>query len=81
MRPPTMRPSPYYAEPATLFDAEAALDVTDSIAVLLGAQNIFDVYPQKNPNGEVAGLLYPEGSPFGFNGGFYYLRATWRTSR
>ena len=71
----------YYAEPATLFDAEAALDVTDSIAVLLGAQNIFDVYPQKNPNGEVAGLLYPEGSPFGFNGGFYYLRATWRTSR
>ena len=29
-------------------------------------------------NGEVAGLVYPEQSPFGFNGGFYYFRAQWR---
>ena len=70
----------YYPEPSTLFDAEAAWDVTDSIAVLFGAQNLFDTYPQKNPKGEVAGLLYPESSPYGFNGGLYYLRATWRTN-
>ena len=25
----------------------------------------------------IAGLVYPESSPFGFNGGYYYMRATW----
>ena len=68
----------YHPNPSTLFDVEAAFDVTDAVSVLLGVQNIFNAYPQKNPHGEVAGLVYPESSPFGFNGGFYYLRATWR---
>ena len=37
-------------------------------------------YPDINPtgqNGEVAGLIYPESSPFGFNGGYYHMRVTW----
>ena len=67
----------YYPEPATLFDFEAAYEVSDSITVIGGVQNAFDEYPMVNPHGEVAGLIYPEQSPFGFNGGFYYLRATW----
>ena len=60
-----------------LFDAELAFDATDDATVVLGAQNLFDEYPSTNPAGEVAGLIYPESSPFGFNGGFYYLRASW----
>ncbi|MCY3687629.1 MAG: TonB-dependent receptor [Gammaproteobacteria bacterium] len=67
----------YYPEPATLFDFEAAYEVSDSFTVIGGLQNAFDEYPMINPHGEVAGLIYPEQSPFGFNGGFYYLRATW----
>ena len=67
----------FYPEPATLFDFEAAYEVSDSITVIGGLQNAFDEYPMTNPHGEVAGLIYPEHSPFGFNGGFYYLRATW----
>ena len=67
----------YFPDPATLFDFEAAYEVNDSLSLLLGLQNAFDEYPMANPNGEVAGLIYPEQSPYGFNGGFYYLRATW----
>ena len=40
-----------------------------------GAENIFDQYPRRNPQAAGAGLKYPETSPYGFNGGFYYLRA------
>ena len=70
----------FYPGASTLFDFEAAFDVNDSLSVLLGLQNAFDAYPDINPsgqNGEVAGLIYPESSPFGFNGGYYYMRATW----
>ncbi len=67
----------YYPDPSVLFDFEAGYEVNDSLNVILGLQNAFDEYPMTNPNGEVAGLIYPEQSPFGFNGGYYYLRATW----
>ena len=68
----------YNPDPKFLVDLEASYDISDSVTVLVGAQNAFDTYPEKNPAGEVAGLIYPESSPFGFNGGYYYLRAMWR---
>ena len=71
----------FYPGASTLIDFEAAFDVTDSLSVLVGLSNAFDTYPDINPtgeNGEVAGLLYPESSPFGFNGGMYYVRGTWQ---
>ena len=67
----------YYPDGNWLFDAEVSVQATDALMVLFGAQNVFDTYPQENPNGVVAGLIYPESSSFGFNGGFYYLRARW----
>ena len=71
----------YFPDAELLFDIEAGLRLGDATTLRVGAQNLFDTYPQKNPNGEVAGLIYPESSPFGFNGGFYYLRATWEWLR
>ena len=71
----------YFPDAELLFDIEAGLRLGDAATLRVGAQNLFDTYPQKNPNGEVAGLIYPESSPFGFNGGFYYLRATWEWLR
>ena len=68
----------YHPDPKFLVDLEASYDVNESFTVLAGAQNAFDTYPEKNPAGEVAGLIYPESSPFGFNGGYYYVRAMWR---
>ncbi|MCY4200734.1 MAG: TonB-dependent receptor [Gammaproteobacteria bacterium] len=67
----------FYPDSAFLVDVEGSYAVTQEFTVTLGAQNVFDEYPSKNPAGEVAGLVYPEGSPFGFNGGFYYVRARW----
>ena len=67
----------YHPDPEFLMDFEVSYDIGEQVTLLAGAQNAFDSYPQKNPAGEVAGLIYPEGSPFGFNGGFYYLRARW----
>ncbi len=67
----------YYPDPKFLMDFEVSYDIGEQVTLLAGAQNAFDTYPEKNPVGEVAGLIYPEGSPFGFNGGFYYLRARW----
>ncbi len=67
----------FYPEPEMLFDAEVAYDVTDKLSLLLGLQNAFDEYPDENPHGEVAGLIYPEQSPFSFNGGYTYFRVMW----
>ena len=67
----------FFPEPELLLDAEVAYQVTPRLSLLLGLQNAFDEYPDENPHGEVAGLIYPEQSPFGFNGGYRYLRATW----
>ena len=43
--------------------------------VAFGAENVFDQYPRKNRWAPVLGNKYPPNSPYGFNGGFYYLRA------
>ena len=68
----------FHPDPSLLFDAEIALDATDAVSLLFGLSNAFDEYPSTNPHGEVAGLVYPEQSPFGFNGGYYYVRGQWR---
>ena len=67
----------FYPDTEWVFDAEVSMQASSQLMVLLGGQNIFDNYPSENPAGEVAGLIYPETSPFGFNGAFYYLRARW----
>jgi iron complex outermembrane receptor protein len=60
---------------AVLFDAELAYQVNDQIEVVGGLANLFDTYPDKNPGAGDLGQLYSEASPFGFNGGQWYLRA------
>ena len=67
----------FYPDPSVVFDGEISVEATDNLMLLVGAQNLFDEYPSTNPAGEVAGLIYPETSPFSFNGGFYYVRARW----
>lgn len=80
------------AEPGTEInaDAEVTVDVevtyhaTEALSVSIGAQNIFDVYPSELDFEDQTGAAnnswggkYYETSPFGFNGGFYYLKATY----
>lgn len=61
-----------------IFDAEVAYTVKDSMTFVLGAQNLFDEYPDENPGGAAgAGNKYSAYTPFGFNGGFWYGKMTY----
>ena len=66
-------------EPRYFVDVEAAYTMNDAFTVVVGAQNLLDEYPQETTQGaqDGVGMLYPENSPYGFGGGFYYLRAIW----
>lgn len=63
---------------AVTFDAELGYDINDSWSVAIGAQNLLNTYPDKNPWAGIAGAEYPVTSPYGFNGGFYYGRVNYR---
>lgn len=66
---------PIYGDSAVIVDAEVGYNFDNGAYVRVGAQNLFDKYPEKNPYGEaVVGAEYPAHTPWGFNGGFYYLR-------
>ncbi len=63
---------------ATTVDLEASLTFDNKYTVALGGDNIFDEYPDDEGN-VVAGLIgakYALTSPFGFNGAFWYVRAS-----
>ncbi|HEX5786830.1 MAG TPA: TonB-dependent receptor [Woeseiaceae bacterium] len=58
-----------------ILDLEAAYSWTDSITVIVGAMNALDTTPDENPNAAAGvGNQYSQYTPWGFNGGFWYLR-------
>ena len=64
-----------------LMDAELSytflnLPFMSAATIAFGAENLFDQHPRRNPYAQLVGAKYPESSPYGFNGGFYYLRAS-----
>ena len=62
--------------PKWVTDLDISVDVTSSVNVAVGANNLFDVYP--DPIGVIqanTGLgYYGNFAPFGLSGGFYYAR-------
>lgn len=70
---------PIDGDAAVLVDAEVGYKITENIELIAGAQNLLDQYPVDNPWAGIVGSQYGERSPYGFNGGFYYLKArmTW----
>jgi iron complex outermembrane receptor protein len=59
-----------------IVDIEAAYTFGDRYTVTLGVDNLFDEYPDTDylyPDFSF-GAVYPTDSPFGYNGGFWYLR-------
>lgn len=70
---------PIYGDAALLVDAEVGYKFDSGLFVNLGAQNLFDKEPELNPYGEdVVGAKFPPLTPYGFNGGFYYVRMGWK---
>jgi len=63
---------------ATTVDLEASLTFDEKYTLTVGGDNVFDEYPDDEGN-VVAGLIgakYSLTSPFGFNGAFWYVRAS-----
>jgi iron complex outermembrane receptor protein len=61
---------------SVLVDLELRLTLADNYTVTFGAENLFDELPggEQEPVSQFLGVKYALTSPFGFNGGFYYLR-------
>ncbi len=58
-----------------LVDLDVTYKLTDTFSISGGGQNIFNNYPEMNPGAFLGvGNLYPQATPFGFNGGYYYMR-------
>lgn len=67
-----------------IVDAEVRAKVAQRFNLAFGVNNLFDVYPDRVPDTNVAnynngGTAFPYYSPFGFNGRYLYARAglTW----
>jgi iron complex outermembrane receptor protein len=62
----------------TLFDAEVGYELTPSLHLSVGAENIFNTFPDRNTkaNNQSSGrFVYNRNvSQFGWNGGFYYAK-------
>ncbi|MBZ9610987.1 TonB-dependent receptor plug domain-containing protein [Rheinheimera maricola] len=61
-------------------DAEVSYYINDNFIVSAGAQNLLDNEPEKlTPElGSILGAKYYETSPMGINGGYYYLKGTYK---
>jgi iron complex outermembrane receptor protein len=61
-----------------LVDAEVSYQATETFSIAVGADNLLDAYPDKDRRQAQInnGIVYPQFSPFGFNGGFWYVRLT-----
>ncbi|WP_448212775.1 TonB-dependent receptor plug domain-containing protein [Colwellia sp. MEBiC06753] len=69
------------ADSSFTLDAEVSYFINDSWTVSAGANNILDTEAQKlQKNGGAYGVVsgkYYESGPFDYNGGFYYVKATY----
>ncbi|WP_157218872.1 TonB-dependent receptor plug domain-containing protein [Flavisphingomonas formosensis] len=60
-------------------DLDIGYDLSDHVTLSVGANNLFDVYPDKHGIVAYDGSgLYGNFAPFGLSGGFYYARAAVR---
>ncbi|MFT7243824.1 MAG: iron complex outermembrane receptor protein [Candidatus Azotimanducaceae bacterium] len=66
----------YNYKGAVIVDLEGTLTFNENYRVTLGAENIFDELPdrEQNPTLDFLGVTRALTSPWGFNGGFWYLR-------
>lgn len=66
----------YGYDGAAIVDVEARLQFGEHYTVAIGGENVFDTMPDKEQDGtlQFLGVVDALTSPYGFNGGFWYLR-------
>jgi iron complex outermembrane receptor protein len=65
-------------DPKVIFDLDASYKLTSAIKLAVGANNLFNTYPNKLPTVlQASGFAqYNPYSPYGVSGGFYYARVS-----
>ncbi len=61
-------------------DLEAAYPLGESVTLTVGGQNVFGNDPEENPIAREKGNRFSAYTPFGVNGGFYYVRINYAWS-
>jgi iron complex outermembrane receptor protein len=62
----------------TLVDVAVDYQMTDRLAVKLGAENVFNAYPDEAVNQSNRGLIYSRNAPYDTDGGQYYVRVNYK---
>ena len=65
-------------DPATLVDLTLNFAASDNLNIVLGGNNIFNVYPTEIATRLSQGMPYPRRTPIGYLGGMTYLRLTYK---
>ena len=65
----------FYPGSEITVDVEGSYKPMPGVELSLGAENVLGNFPDENPFATNVGSKYPESSPMGFAGGFYYARA------
>jgi iron complex outermembrane receptor protein len=73
---PSSPTGPYSYGGAVLLDLEASYTFAENYTIAVGGENVFDTYPDKEEDGtlQFLGVKHALTSPFGFNGGLWYVR-------
>src|SRR5690554_339060 len=58
-------------------DASISAQITNSLTLRFGAENIFNNYPDEAKKQANRGLIYSRNSPFDTDGGKYYVNLSW----
>ena len=65
---------------AVLLDLEGRYSLPFGVAAAVGVNNLTDEYPNATPttiNGATGSVGFPQYSPYGFNGRYYYARLSY----
>lgn len=58
----------------TFVDVAATWNITEMVSLRVGAENVFDTYPDEATNQANRGLIYSRNAPYDTDGGQYYAR-------
>ena len=61
-----------------IVDLEANIPLGSATTLAVGGQNVFGTYPAESARAMSVGEKYSEYTPWGFNGGYYYVRLSYK---
>ena len=64
-----------------IIDVEASIELRENTMLMVGAQNVWDTYPQVSARATSVGEKYSEYTPWGFNGAYFYTRIAYTWDR